>query len=111
MLFLYNNYILLCSIFIAILIPIIFVLISYFLITREAYIEKNSAYECGFQPFEDARVPFDIHFYLVGLLFMIFDLELLFLIPWATNVYFMSDFSFNIILIFFFILTLGFIYE
>jgi NADH-quinone oxidoreductase subunit A len=111
MLFVYNNFILILSIGIAIIIPIIFILISYFLVNREAYIEKNSAYECGFQPFEDARVPFDIHFYLVAILFMIFDLELLFLIPWATSCYFMDSFSVIVVLIFFVILTLGFFYE
>jgi NADH-quinone oxidoreductase subunit A len=57
--------------------------ISYFLSPKIIYSEKVSSYECGFEPFDDARKTFDIHFYLVAILFLIFDLEVAFLLPWA----------------------------
>lgn len=57
--------------------------LSYFLIFQQEDIEKISAYECGFQPFEDTRVKFDVRYYLVGILFLIFDLEIMFLFPWS----------------------------
>jgi NADH:ubiquinone oxidoreductase subunit 3 (subunit A) len=56
---------------------------SYFLASQKYDVEKLSAYECGFQPFEDARNRFDIKFYLVAILFIIFDLEVSFLFPWS----------------------------
>lgn len=99
------------GIFISIIVSTIFIIISYFLIKREPFIEKNSAYECGFQPFADSRIPFDIHFYLVSLLFLIFDLEILFLIPWTAVACYMNFFGYKMLLIFLFILTLGFFYE
>lgn len=70
-------------IFFAILLSIILYVLSYFLASKNADLEKLSAYECGFDPFEDARSKFDIRFYLVGILFIIFDLEVAFLFPWA----------------------------
>jgi NADH-quinone oxidoreductase subunit A len=65
----------------SILLSIGFFLLSYILARKDIYIEKNSAYECGFNPFEDARNKFDVRFYLVGILFIIFDLEVVFLFP------------------------------
>lgn len=56
-------------------------IISYLVVYQENYFEKISAYECGFEPFEDTRVKFDVRFYLVGILFIIFDIEVLFLFP------------------------------
>lgn len=56
--------------------------VSFFLIYQVIEIEKSSAYECGFNPFTDSRVKFEIRFYLVGILFLIFDLELIFILPW-----------------------------
>jgi len=58
-------------------------LIAYILAPTKKNIEKNSAYECGFEPFDDAKNTFDIQFYTIGILFIIFDLELAFLYPWA----------------------------
>ncbi len=95
----------------AMLITSLLIFISYFFIIRNPSIEKNSAYECGFQPFDDARIPFDIHFYLVGILFLIFDLEIMFLVPWAVCILNIGMFGYNVFIIFIFILTLGFIYE
>lgn len=73
--------------------------------------EKLSAYECGFDPFDDARSRFDIRFYLVSILFIIFDLEVTFLFPWAVSLNKIGIFGFWSMMIFLFILTVGFIYE
>ena len=73
--------------------------------------EKLSAYECGFNAFEDARMKFDVRFYLVGILFIIFDLEVALLIPWAISLKEIGLFGFFSALIFLGILTVGFIYE
>lgn len=73
--------------------------------------DKLSNYECGFVPFGDSRIPFDINFYIVSLLFVIFDLELVFLFPWSFILTTISYFGFFNMFIFFFILLVGFIYE
>ena len=73
--------------------------------------EKNSPYECGFEAFEDARVKFDVRYYLVAILFIIFDLEIAFLFPWATVLDELGVFGFVAMLIFLGILVIGFIYE
>jgi len=73
--------------------------------------EKNSPYECGFQPFDDARMKFDVRFYLVAILFIIFDLEVAFLFPWAITLSDIGQFGFWSMVVFLAILTVGFIYE
>ena len=73
--------------------------------------EKLSAYECGFNSFDDARMKFDIRFYLVSILFIIFDLEVAFLFPWAVAFKDVGWFGFWSMLIFLGVLTVGFIYE
>ena len=73
--------------------------------------EKLSAYECGFDPFDDARGRFDVRFYLVAILFIIFDLEVAFLFPWAISLSSIGLAGFISMMIFLFILTVGFIYE
>ena len=73
--------------------------------------EKVSTYECGFAPFDDARMRFDVRFYLVSLLFIIFDLEVAFLFPWAVAFKDIGLFGFWSMLVFLAILTVGFIYE
>jgi NADH-quinone oxidoreductase subunit A len=73
--------------------------------------EKNSAYECGFDAFGDARNKFDVRFYLVTLLFIIFDLEIAFLFPWAISLGDIGMFGFWSMIIFLGVLTVGFIYE
>ena len=74
-------------------------------------LEKLSIYECGFEPFEDARNIFDVKFYIVALLFIIFDLEIAFLFPWAVSLGSIGILGFTSMMIFLFILTIGFIYE
>ena len=77
--------------------------------------EKNSAYECGFNAFDDARMKFDVRFYLVSILFIIFDLEVAFLFPWAVSLMKLPHpvqvFSFWSMFTFLTVLTVGFIYE
>ncbi len=73
--------------------------------------EKTSAYECGFEAFGDARIPFDVRFYLVSILFIIFDLEIAFLFPWAITLRLLPDLGFWSMMAFLFVLTVGFIYE
>jgi NADH-quinone oxidoreductase subunit A len=73
--------------------------------------EKNSAYECGFEPFEDARMKFDVRYYLVAILFIIFDLEIAFLFPWAVALQKIGVFGFVSMMLFLGILVVGFIYE
>jgi len=73
--------------------------------------EKLSAYECGFDAFEDARIKFDVRFYLVAILFIIFDLEVAFLFPWAVSLGTIGVFGFWSMVVFLGILTIGFIYE
>ena len=73
--------------------------------------EKLSAYECGFNAFDDARMKFDVRFYLVAILFIIFDLEVAFLFPWAVSFQNLSDVAFWGMMLFLGVLTVGFAYE
>ena len=73
--------------------------------------EKLSAYECGFNAFDDARMKFDVRFYLVSILFIIFDLEVAFLFPWAVSFQNLGDLGFWSMMVFLGVLTIGFIYE
>lgn len=73
--------------------------------------EKLSAYECGFEPFADARSKFDVRFYLVAILFIIFDLEVAFLFPWAVALGDIGLYGFWSMMVFLAILTIGFLYE
>jgi NADH-quinone oxidoreductase subunit A len=72
---------------------------------------KLSAYECGFEPFEDARIRFDVRYYLVAILFIIFDLEVAFLFPWAVALADLGAFGFWSMVVFLTVLTIGFVYE
>ena len=84
---------------------------SYVLARQRPDSEKLSAYECGFEAFEDARGKFDVRFYLVAILFIIFDLEVAFLFPWAISLGRIGAYGFWSMVIFLGILTVGFIYE
>ena len=85
--------------------------LSYALAGQPADTEKVSAYECGFNPFGDSRGTFDVRFYLVAILFIIFDLEVAFLFPWALTLGEITLFGFWTMVLFLLILTVGFIYE
>jgi NADH-quinone oxidoreductase subunit A len=78
---------------------------------QKPYAEKLSAYECGFEPFDDARRRFDVRYYLVAILFIIFDLEVAFLFPWAVSLKSVGAFGFWSMIGFLGVLTIGFIYE
>jgi NADH-quinone oxidoreductase subunit A len=78
---------------------------------QKPYAEKLSAYECGFEAFDDARRRFDVRFYLVAILFIIFDLEVAFLFPWAVSLAHIGVFGFLSMMGFLGVLTVGFIYE
>jgi len=90
---------------------VVMVLASYLVAKQKPYAEKDSAYECGFEPFGDARSKFDVRFYLVSILFIIFDLEIAFLFPWAVTLGKIGVFGFWSMVTFLGVLTVGFIYE
>ena len=97
--------------FIALLISIGFILINFISSPSNPDPEKLSAYECGFDAFDDSRMEFDVRFYLVAILFIIFDLEIAFLFPWAITLGKIGIFGFWSMMIFLAVLTIGFIYE
>lgn len=90
---------------------IIPVIIGSLLAPKNPNKEKLSQYECGFEPFDDSRMKFNVKFYFVGILFIIFDLEIAFLFPWAVCIDFIDLSGFIAMGIFLLILTIGFIYE
>ena len=85
--------------------------LSYVVASQRPDSEKVSAYECGFEPFEDTRSKFDIKFYLVAILFIIFDLEISYLFPWSVVLKDINLFGFWSMIFFLIILTVGFIFE
>ena len=97
--------------FIALALSIGFIVINFALSPNNPDPEKLSAYECGFEAFSDSRIKFDVRFYLVAILFIIFDLEIAFLFPWAISLGTIGLYGYVSMLIFLFILTIGFIYE
>ena len=97
--------------FISLAISVGFIVINFALSPNNPDPEKLSAYECGFEPFNDSRMEFDVRFYLVAILFIIFDLEIAFLFPWAISLGTIGLYGYLSMLVFLFILTIGFIYE
>jgi NADH-quinone oxidoreductase subunit A len=96
---------------IALGLSVAFIVINFIFSPKKPDPEKLSAYECGFEPFNDSRMEFDVRFYLVAILFIIFDLEIAFLFPWAISLGNIGILGFCSMMIFLFILTVGFIYE
>nr|BCG67648.1 NADH dehydrogenase subunit 3 [Haptophyceae sp. NIES-3900] len=96
---------------ISLVLSLVILILSYLVAFQSGDTEKLSAYECGFNPFEDARNQFDIRFYLVAILFIIFDLEVSFLFPWALILGQLGSFGFWSMVVFLLILTVGFVYE
>ncbi len=90
---------------------LVLILAAVVLAVRNPDPEKVSAYECGFNAFDDARMKFDVRFYLVSLLFIIFDLEIAFLFPWAVAFEEVGGLGFWSMIVFLGILTIGFVYE
>ena len=98
-------------IFVALGLSIGFIILNFLFSPQNPDPEKLSAYECGFEAFSDSRMEFDVRFYLVAILFIIFDLEVAFLFPWAVSLGSIGIFGFWSMMIFLLILTVGFIYE
>ena len=96
---------------IAAVLGVAFILAAAVLAPKAPDSEKLSAYECGFNAFDDARMKFDVRFYLVSILFIIFDLEVAFLFPWVFQVAAGNVFAFWSMMAFLGVLTVGFIYE
>lgn len=90
---------------------VVIVLASFIVSKQKPDSEKVSAYECGFEAFDDARTKFDVRFYLVSILFIIFDLEVAFLFPWAVALGKIGVYGFWSMMVFLGVLTIGFIYE
>ena len=97
--------------FVALIMSVGFIILNFLFSPKNPDPEKLSAYECGFEPFSDSRMEFDVRFYLVAILFIIFDLEIAFLFPWAISLGNIGALGFWSMMIFLFILTIGFIYE
>ena len=97
--------------FIALGLSVGFIVLNFLFSPKNPDPEKLSAYECGFEAFGDSRMKFDVRFYLVAILFIIFDLEIAFLFPWAISLGNLGPLGFWSMMIFLFILTIGFIYE
>ena len=107
-----NNYLTIIIFFgVALLLSIGFIFLNFALAPNNPDPEKLSAYECGFEAFDNARIEFDVRFYLVAILFIIFDLEIAFLFPWAISLGSLGALGFWSMMVFLGILTIGFIYE
>ena len=109
--FLKDYFSILLFLLIALGLSIGFIVMNFLFSPKNPDPEKLSAYECGFEPFSDSRMEFDVRFYLVAILFIIFDLEIAFLFPWAISLGTIGILGFLSMMIFLFILTVGFIYE
>jgi len=96
---------------IALAIGLVLLIAPFIVAYKQPDAEKLSAYECGFNAFDDARMKFDVRFYLVAILFIIFDLEVAFLFPWAVAFGQLGWFGFWSMMVFLAVLTIGFIYE
>jgi NADH-quinone oxidoreductase subunit A len=107
------EYIFFFSIYFFITALLVFLMILLILIfsPRQPSYEKLTIYECGFKPFDLGYFPFDVHFYRVGILFLLFDVEILYLFPWVVNFYYYTFYIHRIIVLFIYLLLLGFLYE
>ena len=97
--------------FVSVILSTGFIVLNFLFSPKKPDPEKLSAYECGFEAFGDSRMEFDVRFYLVAILFIIFDLEIAFLFPWAISLGSLGVLGFWSMMIFLFVLTIGFIYE
>ena len=86
-------------------------LLNFFFYPKKYIIVKNNIYECGFENFSSFNEKIDLKFFIIGILFIIFDIEIIFLLPLSINFFFLGYYGFFIMLYFIFILTIGFIYE
>ena len=95
----------------SLILSLVLFFLSFILVFQQPDFEKVSTYECGFNPWGDSRSKFEVRFYLVGILFIIFDLEITFLFPWVVSLSELSLWGVYIMIVFIVILTWGFIYE
>lgn len=100
-----------CFLIILVAVSLILFILNYVIVYQQVYLEKVSAYECGFQPFEHSISDFDIRYYLIAILFLIFDLELVFLFPFLINLDFIGIYGYFSMFLFLFFLFIGFYYE
>ena len=107
----YNEYsVVLIFLLVAILLSVIIISLSYFLAIQNPETEKLSTYECGFEPYEDDRHTFDVKFYLIAILFIVFDIETMFLIPWTNVIAQLDIVGFWSMIDFMFELGIGYLY-
>lgn len=90
---------------------LVILMLAYLLAKRKPTLEKNKPFECGFDSLEEGRIKFDVKFYLVAILFIVFDLEIAFLSPWSVVARSLGTYGFCSMMIFIFILLVGFLYE
>ena len=90
---------------------VLFILLGTILGPKHHYAEKDAPYECGFEAFENARMKFDVRYYLVAILFILFDLEVAFMLPWAVVFKDLGAYGFWSMLVFIVVLAVGFVYE
>ena len=109
--FLENYLSIIIFLFIALGLSVGFIVLNFLFSPKKPDPEKLSAYECGFEAFGDSRMEFDVRFYLVAILFIIFDLEIAFLFPWAVSLGNIGPLGFWSMMIFLFVLAIGFVYE
>lgn len=103
--------ILLFFLFVILLLTLLIPLFSSIAVYQENYQEKVSPYECGFEPFEDHLAQFEIRYYLLAILFLIFDLEIVYLLPWLVSLHYLTVWGVMSMVSFFFFLVVGFYYE
>ncbi|MBE7527621.1 MAG: NADH-quinone oxidoreductase subunit A [Nitrosomonas sp.] len=106
-----NYFPILLFILVGLAIGILCMVAGWFLAPNKPDVEKLSPYECGFGAFEDARIKFDVRYYLIAILFILFDLEIAFLFPWAVVLKEVGLFGFVAMLVFLGLLVVGFVYE
>ena len=109
--FLHDYLSIIIFVFVALGLSVGFIVLNFLFSPKNPDPEKLSAYECGFEAFGDSRMEFDVRFYLVAILFIIFDLEIAFLFPWAISLGNIGDLGFWSMMVFLFVLTVGFVYE
>ena len=106
-----NFYLFLLWFFCSFILVMVLYSVSYVFSFKNKEEEKLTAYECGFDPFDSSRIKFDIHFFIIAILFLLFDLEILYFFPLSVNLYNFPNLSFICFLLFFWIILVGFIYE
>jgi NADH-quinone oxidoreductase subunit A len=111
LMFLTNYFTIFIFLIFCIVVSVIIFFLSFFLSSKLDDTEKLTAYECGFSPFSDSRNEFDIKFYIVAILFLIFDLEISYLFPFSVCLDFIPFYGFLCMFFFLFLLTVGFFYE